>query len=364
MNWRASHASELLRTAERSRQHSHATRLELLRRAALLADAEGDTHTAAAARQAIVQGHLETDCVVDLLAAFTWLLHHSTPDAYQLLWTYKWVVGIMAELLAIRAEIVEQAIDDLERRYTLAGLSTAAAVQLRFEVGLVMKRREQLPELFEAWQRNESGAGSDCPACRRDKRVQYFAAIGDDERVVTESQPLLDGTLRCTEIPRLSYPQTLLALLRTRGVAEADEACRRGLALLGDSERVSGNIGVYLAYLGVRGRIGEGGAILTTWLRRVLLTRVDLARYDFYRGAASLFRAAEARRTGVLHLTLPPAWEAYEPDGLYEVGRLRAWFEHQTEDLARRFDERHGNSGCRDQLQRDHELLAQFPESC
>ena len=297
MSWRASRANDLLRSANED-GGSSTTRLELFRRAALLADAEGDERTAIEARRAIMNCYLWTNSEVDMIAAFTWLLHSTATSEFSVLWTYKWFVAALTEIAAIRPELVELAIEDLERRYAVAGWSGAAAAQLRLEAAMTMRRRERLPELFEAWQRNESGAGSDCAACRRDKRVQYFSVMEDDERVVTESKPFIEGSLRCAEVPRGTYPLMLLPLLRTRRSAEADEVCRRGMEMLGASERIPTGIGAYLVYLAVRGRFPEGCAILTTWLRRVMLSRNDLRRFDFYRGAALLFRSADTRRPG------------------------------------------------------------------
>jgi hypothetical protein len=360
MSWRASRARELLQTAAHNGGHSATARVELLRRAALLADSEGDLDTATRARHAIVDGHVWTNSEIDVIAAFAWLLHSASPVSYERLWMYKWVVAVLTEIVSIQPELIQQAIDDLERRYVLGGLSTAPAAQLRLEAAIAMRRREQLPELYAAWQRNESGAGSDCAACRRDKRVWYFAALGDDKRVVTESKPFVEGSLRCTEVPRGTFPIMLLPLLRTGRTAEADDVCRRGLELLGESERISSGMGTYLVYLALRGRIEDGCAVFATWLRKITLTRSDLSRFGFWRGAALLFHAAEVKRTGVVHLALPPTWPGYEPDALYAVGQLREWFDQQAGELARRFDRRHGNSAFQDELVQDRELLREF----
>lgn len=362
MSWRASRAREILRTANSGHNHSAGTRLQLLHRAALLADEEGDRHTAIDARQSIIHMNMESNSEVDLIAAFTWLLHAEPQEraSYTVLWTYKWVAEALAGLLPIRAELVEQAIADLEQAYALAGWSRAAARQLRLEAAITMRQRERLPALFDAWQEDESGTGSDCAACRRHKRVKYFAAMQDDERVVSESEQFLDGTLRCGELPREAFPHVILPLLRLGRVSDADAAYQQGVESLGESEHITRGIGNYLVFLAVRGRIEEGCAILTTWMRSVLHTRNDMTRFGFLRGAALLFRSAEAREEGLLHLALPPTWRAYEADGLYDVGRLSEVFDEEAADLARRFDRRHGNTGLSDELHQDRELLERF----
>ncbi len=359
MSWRASRASEILNTANARGDQSGTTRLELLRRAALLADAEGDTETAVSARRAITDSHVWMSSEVDMIVAFIWLLHNAPSDSGDDLWTYKWVVATLAELVCIRSELVEQSLEDLERRYKIEGLSTAAAEQLRLEVAMAMRQRDRLPELFDAWQRNEAGSGSDCAACRRDKRVQYFAAIGDDERVVTESKPFLDGSLRCTDVPLITYPRIILSLWRLRRVGEAEKVFRKGAALLDSSERLPCGLGQYFVYLALSNQFEEGCSLLTTWMRRALLTRNDIVRFDFYRGASLLFRSARDRGTAVVHLTLPPTWDGFEEDGIYDVTRLCDQFEGPAVSLAARFDARHGNSGFKDELEQDGAMLAE-----
>ena len=163
--------------------------------------------------------------------------------------------------------------------------------------------------------------------------------------------------MRCFEVPRNTYPFIIPSLLRLGQTDEAEAAFKKGMQGLSQSERTPPGLNVYLAYLGMARRFDEGFALLSSRMRAAIRTRNDARRLSFLRGAAVLTRAAELAGTGVAALTLPPTWEGFEPDGLYDVATLARRFKGEASALAKRFDARNGNTRLTDELKQDELAL-------
>lgn len=361
MRWRSSRARELLARANEPGRGDSADTLGLLRRAALMADAEGDMPTAISARRGIVSNAVSMDADLDLVAAFAWLLfrarkHPEELDIGSLMWEYKWIAEHLISLAAVRMEAVDGIIDDLEREYVQRGWSSAAAAQLRVRAAIHMKRRDVLPRRFAAWSKNESGAGSDCAACRRHERVTYFTAAGMDERSLVEASPILRGEMSCANVPRATYPPVVQSLMRLRRFEEALGRCEQGIRAL-RSDHLTVGLGPYLICFAVTRRVEQGLGLITKWMRSALLTRNDINRFEFFRGASLLLRAVQENGQDSIHLVLSPLFDAFEPDSRYNVDKLVDFFDAGLESSVERLDRRHGNDGFRDQVLEDRRLF-------
>ena len=359
MKWRASRASEILEFAYQSELGES---LELYRRAALMADAEGDMKSAVSARMSILYDASDLNEDYDMVAAFSWLAKMSKADPdlidpSSLDWTFKWVVEHLFGVVAVPRRSLERLLDEFERRYAQRGLDSAPAAQLRLMQALVMKDKVAIRERYNAWIKNEKGAGSDCDACIRNVRVAAITAMGDFERALTEAKPILDGTMVCGEIPEVTFPHVIECYLRLGKLEEAKSNCKRGIDTLEHADAVTYVVGTYLVCLAITGQIETAFECLQKWFRGANRVRNERIWFEYHRGASLLCRAARAHDQDSVFLTLPPTFSEFMPDGLYDVASLGEYFDARAEGLATRFDERHGNDGYWEQLRFDRSAI-------
>src|SRR5262249_50353997 len=67
-------------------------------------------------------------------------------------------------------------------------------------------------------------------------------------------------------------------------------------------------------------------------------------RFEFYLSCRLLLDMLLSENKKALKLRLPSTFPLYDAKGNYLIGNLSAWFVNQTQDLAKRFDKRNGNT--------------------
>src|SRR5262249_45847056 len=157
-----------------------------------------------------------------------------TFDITEVLWEYKWVVSSLRCFPQIERKKIEDAFDDMTRRYEAVGMGLRPIHKLRCRFAMHRGDREGAQQFQRLWRSAPAGWGSDCPACEQDDQVDYLIFMGKDERALEQARPIVHGSMKCAEVPHVTYAKLLLPLLRLGRLEDAAEYHRRGYRLIRD----------------------------------------------------------------------------------------------------------------------------------
>lgn len=261
-------------------------------------------------------------------------------DQHSLFWSFKWMVSGLADFPGVPAQQIERTLDDMERRYALAGNGMDAVALERFSWA---NRRgaADTEQLFAQWVAVPRDDFSQCEACDPGDRAAYLIGAGRLEEGVRLIEQTLPSRPHCASEPADMLTDLADAYLDLGRPGDAVRAHRQAVAALADTQ------GDMASARGQRIRLlARGGhperAIRALESEQHLLAKADTP-YDelsFARlvGAAThVLRADHADR--VLRITSVP-----ELGATPTVAQLDDWLRAKAEKLAGQFDIRNGTS--------------------
>ncbi|MCS7463502.1 hypothetical protein N0M98_25680 [Paenibacillus doosanensis] len=233
-----------------------AAKLEVLEAAVRIADAEGELELAYDTRSDIVRTAIFNGFPLKAVVAFSWQLgqydrHPELFDSYDLLWSYKWIVGEIAHFPDIPLQQIAALVEDLGKRYEAHGYSSRTYLYYRFRLAMDLGNMQEAETFMERFRQARRDYMSDCDACEQNQIVQYYAAAGDDLKALEAAKPILAGSMRCAEVPHITLAHLLLPLHRARSAEEAAKAHTRGYRLIKGKRDFIEAIARHIDYLAV-----------------------------------------------------------------------------------------------------------------
>ncbi|MCG2802411.1 MAG: hypothetical protein L6311_09985 [Cellulomonas sp.] len=259
-------------------------------------------------------------------------------DWQMLLWSFKWLLIDLAQTPQVPVARVDGLIEDMARRFAVAGAGSDAVAFVRSRWADV-RGAADAEEIFDRWVATPRDEYSQCEVCDPGDRAAHLLAVGRDRDAVRLMEGAVESGATCLSEPADMLSRLALAYLDLGRDAEAVTAHRRTLAALDgaavDLVSVRGRVIQFLARAGaVRPAVRRieqdqrllDGSGVTALERLGLLVQV---------GSSARALAALAPGTAV-RLTVVGAGTLEE---------LAAWCRATAEPLARAFDERHGTDG-------------------
>jgi hypothetical protein len=334
---------ELIDGMERS-----ATKVAMLEQAIRLADTENDTQLGFEIRQMLVREATFTGFPDKALVAFTWNLAQvdrepEVFDEFEILWQYKWIIESVKRFPQISMKQIDDALADLDRRFTRNGASQRPVHLLRCTTAAAMGDRDLVEKTLPLWNDAPPDFLSDCPACDRHELVRVHFFLGQDQRAFTLAKPILEGEMTCGEVPHLTYPLTFIPLLHLKRADEAMEYHRKGYPLVRDNPKFLPELAEYLIFETLVEDFAAAVKLFERHLPLAMETAVPLWRYEFFRAATFLFRRLVKSGKATRTLRLPDSFALKNDTGTYDLAELAGWFEKEARELAKQFDSRSGN---------------------
>ncbi|MFJ1866673.1 tetratricopeptide repeat protein [Streptomyces sp. NPDC088097] len=267
----------------------------------------------------------------------------SSNEAHHLFWRFKWVSGRIVESPEIPLETVSHWLDDMERRYRIAGYSERAVRQAEFYLAHATGDHERAERAVNRWRSADRDSMSDCHACETNSQGWHWAERGEDAKAVEIWQPVLSGDQTCMEEPHRALAHSLMPLLRLGRTTEARDNHLRGYRLARGNESLLRAIGRHVEFCALTGNEARGLEILSEHSALLgPLADVD-AQMEFFGGVLVLLGRLRLLGHGD-DLSVPYAGTARSVDELYGILRTEALA------IARRFDVRNGDSRVSDEL--------------
>ncbi|HEV7905265.1 MAG TPA: hypothetical protein VGO96_15595 [Pyrinomonadaceae bacterium] len=322
------------------------SKIMLLEEAVRLADSCGNFELQYDARNRLINAATFGGAPEKALVAYSWCLAQYDArrgareeiDEWRLLWMYKWILSNITSFPQIGKAQIEEMLDDMAARYERAGFSLRPNYMLRNRIYKFWDEAKAA-EFFRKAQETYRDGASDCAACELDDAVSFALRQKDDAEAARLAVPIIEGRLRCGSIPKITFANLLLPLLRLGRVDEALSLHLQGYRLIARAGRgYVSSIADHIAFLAVTGNFDRAVRIFEKHLADAS-TLADLAsKFDYY--VAAWFLLDELRERETLKLRLPRPLEIYDESGTYPTARLAEWFLRQAQTLAARFDAR------------------------
>lgn len=320
------------------------SKIMLLEEAVRLADICGDFTLRHSARTLLINAATFGGAPEKALVAYSWCLaqydggREQEMDEWMLLWMYKWIMSNITSFPQIGKAQIEEMLDDMAARYERAGYSLRPNYMLRNRIYKFWDEAKA-EEFFRKAQETYRDSASDCAACELDDAVSFALRQKDDAEAARLAVPIIEGRLRCGSIPKITFANLLLPLLRLGRLDEALSLHLQGYRLVARAGRgYVSSVAAHIAFLAVTGNSDRAVRIFEKHLADAS-TLADLAsKFDYY--VAAWFLLDELRERETLKLRLPRPLEIYDESGTYQTSRLAGWFLRQSQTLAARFDAR------------------------
>lgn len=345
----ADEARELQERARDCAQHS-AERVDMLDRAARLADSAADARLGYEIRDDLIEAAVFAGEPQRAMVAFAWCLAlcDESPEEFpesNLHWKYKWMAQSIADFPEVSREQVFALLDDMQARFQRRGVGENAVLKLRALAAEALGDVAELERYFSAWNGASRDELSDCNACDISQQIGLLTRLGRDDEAIDKMQHLLDSRQRCLEVPAMTYGMIQFALLRKHDLAKALAYHRVGYPQL-KQLRKDGvpHIGEHLALLAVANEHGRGLRILRDGMPLAADHAVGFPRLRFLVGAQVLLQRASTRQETAT-LTVPPAFGGDGKNDKRDLASVAALFADRARALAAAFDRRNGNTG-------------------
>ncbi|MDX3533402.1 tetratricopeptide repeat protein [Streptomyces sp. MB09-01] len=264
-------------------------------------------------------------------------------DAHSLFWQFKWVASAISDSPGIPLESAAGWLDEMERRYRIAGYSERPVREAELWLAHVTGEDERAERAFRRWLAAERDDMSDCQACELNGQGQYAVVQGDDTEALELWKPVLTGELVCAEEPHRVLATSLLPLLRLGRADEARANHLRGYRMARGNESLLPSVGRHIEFCALTGNESRGLEILAEHAALVApLANLD-DRLSFHGGILVLLRRLEELGHG-RSPAVPYEGTPRTVSELYEVLHAGCL------DIARQFDARNRTTRVSDRF--------------
>jgi hypothetical protein len=345
------------------------TRVALTEEAVRLADAHADEEEGFDARLKLMTAAVFSGRPDVLMVAFAWCLarYDREPEKFpdfNLLWNYKWVADNLPSFPDVSREQVEAMLNDMERRYRSAGASMHPVHGQWRDALLEMGDLAGARRAAKRMASTPRGYLSNCPACVLDADVDFLVCTGRDEDAVSAAEPIVQGRMRCAEVPHRTLPRLLLPLVRMGRVSEAMTLHRKSYRMIAANPKFIPGWSNHVLLLALTDNMNRAVKLLETHWHDSVTAASRTAAFQFLCAAKFVFDRLVANGTTELRLRLPSGFALHQEGGVYDVRVLAAWVTDQARELAERFDARNGNKAYSRRLaalKKPHKLVTPYP---
>ena len=257
--------------------------------------------------------------------------------AHSLYWHLKWMVSDMRRFPQVPLARTYEVLDDMQRRYQLAGHGMNPVHQYRHSIAQHIGDVATADEQYRLWLAAPRTSMSDCVGCEPTSRMWHLSWHGRYEEAIELGTAALRGSLSCEAQPHGLYGQLLTPFLLTGRLDEAAQAHRNGYRAIQSDRAELDSIGDHLLFCAQTGNHARGLQLLERHLDWLRQPPTPYAEMSFAAAAVGVLGKvieaghadATVRRTGALDIS---------------AGALRAELLDRANALTAQFDQRNGSS--------------------
>lgn len=272
---------------------------------------------------------------------------HANP--HDLCWDFKWILTASPEFPQISLKEIDSYFEEYKKRCKKHGYSLRSYYHKTRSVYMYIdaEKAEEANRKMQLFPRDDM---SDCLACELNAQVEYDIFTGQVDKAFKEVEPILNNELSCSEVPGMTYSVLMNYYCKKHDEEKAKEYFnllyqlvfkKKAFGLTGET------VGNMLFYCGLYDK-AQGVELFRKVIKEENENKNPYLAMEFARGAYFFFHALQEERE-FLNITLPQMPIAKTKDG-YQVAELAKFYYDKYTDLAKRFDERNGNSYYMEQI--------------
>ncbi len=323
-------------------------KVALLEEAIRIADSQSDIEQAFWLRKDLIDAATFSGNKLKALIHFTWCVtqvdKYAEVEKYNfteedILWEYKWVLDNVAAYPTISKQKIYELLEDMKRRYTKNGYNLRPYYKLYCNISMEMGEKEKAIHYYELMQKEKPDFNSDCKACDKNFEVDYYIFLKEYEKAISTAKPILDGKMKCAEIPHFTYSYLLFPLHTLGKHEEAMEIQQKGYRLISQSKEFVLALSRHIFFLS----LVDVKKSLTIFKKHFLWGYETLQisnKFFYYLSSLVMLKKLSQENTKTITMQFPEIFSLYNENGKYEVATLINWFEQEVQTLAQAFDER------------------------
>ena len=254
----------------------------------------------------------------------------------KLYWFFKFMVSSMAAFPEIPLDRTYAVLDDMERRYRIAGHTMNPVHQYRARVARHVGDHETAAEQYRLWTAAPRGDMSDCVGCEPSDKVGHLSWLGRYEDAIAVATPVLGGTFSCVEQPQDILTSLLLPYVHTGRLEETAKAHRQAYRAIRHDPTQLWEIATHIQFCALTGNHARGLDLVERHLGWLEQAPNPVSEMQFAAAAALTLRLVTESGHGDAPIR--------RPGGEIAVAKLRDELAGRALDIAARFDKRNGTS--------------------
>lgn len=329
-------------------------KISALKAAIQQADLEKDIRNQLKFRLDLVEESVFYGDTMDALVTFPQLIamDEQNPgyvDPYDICWAFKWILTGAKEFPQISLNEIDSYFEEYKKSCKKYGYSLRSYYQkIRFVYMDIDE--EKAKEANWKMQMSQRDYLSDCEACELDEQAAYDLITGQVDKAFDEIKPILNHELSCGEVPGRTYRMLMTYYCNQRHHKESKKYFellhqlvfkRKAFGLTGEI------VGDMLYYCSLYD-LAQGIEIFQKVIKQELDNRNPYYKMMFAKGSRQFFLALQKERE-FLNISLPQMPVEKTKDG-YRVAELAELYYNGYVEVAKRFDERNGNSYYMEQI--------------
>ncbi len=263
--------------------------------------------------------------------------HFDQDDTHSMFWSFKWMVGQLMDFPTVPAEQIERTLDDMARRYALAGNGMNAVALERFQWART-RGDAQTESRYQEWVTTPRDDFSQCEACEPGDRASYLFEVGRVAEGIRMLEEVLDGrpgwTPSCATEPGDMLSHLQLAYLEVGDAEAAGRAHRRGMQNLGVRSPMAGPKARHIEFCARSGNPRLALTLIEEHARFLLAADTPYERW--------VVLTAVGAATGLLRATHGDTALRLGDVPARTVADLDDWVRRAALELAAAFDARNG----------------------
>lgn len=345
--------------------------IELCEEAVRLADSHQDEELAFEAREKLVEASAFGGRPDLLIVHFSWCLAKFDKDqsdwfrAYSTLWRMKWVVNALTRFAEIELPTIHAMLDDMERRFREFDGSIQPVLLKRRDVAMSTGNLEEAARVHKLYAKMSRSMLSDCHACELDNQANYYFDTGRNALGIKKAEALFASGMACAEVPKTTYSDLLLPLIRLKRHDEAMSHHLKGYPKVRRSVEHMSEWSAHIAAAALLGHSDRAIKMFVKHLPAVESSHNPLGQLTFFRNSLVMVEML-ADQKEKMRLRLPEGSTLASDSGTYVLSELAASLLERVRAISARFDQRNGNTyytDCIDETRRMKRYAKAVPYS-
>ncbi len=337
------------------------TKISMIEEALSLADIYGDEELQIDTRNDLIEAAVFGGEHEKAIVAFSWLnqKYKESPElinTFDFLWKYKWILSQIYSFPHITRSQIDAIFADAIECYNANGASLRPIYKSLCSLEMYSGNKEKAFEHYQKWLSTLRDSNSDCHACELTTQVGFQGFYENDEQALDVAKPILNGKMKCAEVPHGTYGRIMLPLIRLNRFDEAQQTFNTGYKMVSKNKDFLSEIGKYLLFQVLTNNTKNAVGLFEKHLSWAVETKHLDERFEFYNMSWLLFDKLESNGKTEVKLHLPNSFKHYKEDGIYNLAELKTAFESHLSEIADLFDKRNGNRFYAETIEKNKSL--------